>query len=134
MNEKELVRKLVAGSEAIDRMRHEIGLVIKSVRELLQPADFLDFVWERQLTCFVIRGDTVDWDVHLEVGKGLCIRAVPFRSGQCIYLHDTGATTISPKNVRLVHTALPFFVSEMVQHFPKLNDALQPLLDAADTQ
>ena len=149
MDSKKIVRRLIVGSDAIDRMKREInfvvgtviGLVLKKhevecwvgefskkdrMEQFFSP-EFQGYEWR-----LVVTGDTPRKDVlhpfevscHLNIGFGLGEAKVLTRS--------YGNIDISHWHIQRVHESLPLFVEGMKKTFPFLEDYWQSFLDAAD--
>ncbi|MBI4158004.1 MAG: hypothetical protein HY505_00040 [Candidatus Yanofskybacteria bacterium] len=149
MDSKETVRKLVVGSDAIDRMRREINSVVKTVLGLIQQecdsTSWIDVTGQIfhpevliTLSYPYIKG-ACGWSVtgwtssrgHKTPGwMAQCSLSDPFNLGSQIYCSNE-SYTISLQNVKTVHDNLGVFVEKMIKKFPFLTERLQPLLDAA---
>lgn len=129
---RNLVRKLIAGSQAIDRMRQEINLVVKLVLGLVtEHAFFMEF----RSGTLKIQHPTLHlaWLVrtcHSGLYGQLWIS--PGRLDE--FYSSLVPNRLSMGNVETVHSALPFFVLGMLRTFPALKEGLRPLLDATDTE
>ncbi|MBI2064669.1 MAG: hypothetical protein HYT62_01290 [Candidatus Yanofskybacteria bacterium] len=127
MDSKEIVRKLIVGSETIDRMKREIDSTVKAVVGLVNF--FYDarasnigrfpslrgtwYIWRRSghelKVEYLFEGSRVGYSTLLCVGKDINLR-----------------------DVSDVHQDLPIFIEGMVKMFPYLTKNWQPILDAAD--
>ena len=140
LESKDLVPRLVVGSETIDRMRREINLVVSTV---------LGFVYMKHESKFSnkFRIETL-WSpgfAHCRwyfvenygnpnPGKSYfeveCSLNIGF--GEARFKRGYGKFDISHFHVQRVYESLPLFVDGMRKLFPFLEDYWQPLVDAAD--
>lgn len=131
---EETVDKLIAGQESIDRMKGEIKSVISTVRGLLG-----DLRWEKDFQwSFPSPDHSCIWVVilHSQDGFSIC-----WNSKTGIFEHVFSSDTVPTKgdmhNIRLssiaqIRASLGVLVDGLMQIFPALGSALQPLLDVAD--
>ncbi len=144
MDSKEIVRRLVVGSEAIDRMRQEINSVVSIVlgfvikkheiedwREEFSKRFKIDTFWSLDFpgcTWHFIRNS------GRPAGKGYleteCCLNTGF--GEVRFKREFGKFDIPYRNVQRVYESLPLFVEGMRKLFPFLEDCWQPFLDASD--
>ena len=141
---KEIVRRLVVGSEAIDRMRKEIDSVVNMVVGMVSNTDIIN--WKFDFDKVPVAGfyeqifetQKCRW-IILEgsVGK-LWVRCLLIdHTGQSYseeqaYYSFAGSQQIELRHVQKVHEALPVFVDGMAKAFPSLNTRWQLFLNAAD--
>lgn len=147
MDSKEIARRLVVGSEAIDRMEREINSVVSTVLGLVHRKHEIEF-WQGEFSkrfqiealwspdfpgCkwYFVRNENFG---KLDPGKSYfeaeCCLNIGF--GEVKFERRYGKFNISHRNVQRVHESLPLFIDGMRKLFPFLEDYWQPFLDAAD--
>jgi len=145
MDSKEIVRRLVIGSDAVDRMRREINSVVGTVLGLVQKAHEVH-TWMGE---FSLREDLrerffspefpgVEWRLtaysSLRSFEVTCWLNVGFGVAE-VYAENSKThrnVTISHRDAQRVHESLSLFVDGMRKMFPVLEDYYwQSFLDAA---
>ena len=140
-----IVRRLVVGSEAIDRMKREINSVVSTVLGLVVPGeieswreefskrfqietlwspDFPDCKWYFLRNGYRINSGKSSLEVECCLNIGL---------GEARFKRESGKFDISHRHVQQVYESLPLFVDGMRKLFPFLENSWQPFLDAADS-
>ena len=144
MDSKEIVRRLVVGSRAIDRMRKEIDSVVSTVLGLvlrkhelecwhgefskrfdiqtLWSSDFPGCKW------YFVRNGEKPENSKSDFEAECCLN-IGF--GEARFARKYGKFDISHRHVQQVYESLPLFVDGMRKLFPSLVD-WQLFLDAAD--
>lgn len=144
MDSKDIVRRLVVGSDAIDRMRGEINSVVSTVLGLVYKKHEIEF-WHGEFAK-KFRAETFSspdftgcrWsfvmDDKPENGKALleakCYLNLGF--GEARFEREYGKFNISQRHVQQIYQSLPLFIYGMRKLFPFLEDSWHPFLDAAD--
>jgi len=131
MDGNEIIHKLIVGSEAIDRMRKEIDLVVRMIlgfshgvawKDELVRFEGKDGFWEiryKQRSMQNLKAEC--WIVSVTAVMELAYDTQDFRFAQ-----------VPLRFVKAVYGMLPLFVEGMAKECPQLDKSWQPLLDAAD--
>lgn len=146
MDSKDIVRRLVVGSEAIDRMNREINSVVNTVLGLVFKKHEIES-WHGEFSKKRFKIETL-WSPDFPSCKWYFIRnddkLNPEKSyfeaecclnigfGEARFKREYGKFNISHSNVQQVYEALPLFIDEMRKLFPFLEDYWQPFMTAAD--
>lgn len=144
MDSKDIVRRLVVGSEAIDRMNREINSVVNTVLGLVFKKHEIES-WHGEFAK-KFRAETFSspdftgcrWsfvmDDKPENSKALleakCYLNVGF--GEARFERKYGKFDIPRCHIQQVYKSLPLFIDGMRKLFPFLEDSWHPFLDAAD--
>ena len=150
IDSKEITRRLVVGSDAIDRMRKEINSVVKTILGLIQQEceskhwinvtgqifrpEFmttLNYPYIKGLCGWSITGWTSSRGHKTSGWMAQCSLSAPFNLGSQVYCSNE-SYSVSFQHVKIVHDSLGVFVEGVTRRFPFLTERLQPLLDAAD--
>lgn len=125
MEGKELVEKLLRGSENIDRMRKEIKSVVLMV---------LGFVKNNWSTGETYVSGGCKWIVGRDCDNAMQIECWvdPHPSFVGPAYTTSGNLPILLRNVQAVYGGLPVLIEGIAKTFPALKKLWQPLLDAAD--
>jgi hypothetical protein len=130
MNANEIVKGILSGSAAIDRMRKEVDDVVRIIDGLLKnelPIDFnTKFTSERSewsIRKHPLNGGKVYFEVKC------CIRlSLGWQSGYSL----RGEVPFHSENVQEVHECLPDFIQGVAKEFPSIEERWQFLLKAAE--
>ncbi len=149
MNSGEIIRKLINGSKAIDRMKEEINYVVKMVMGLVinykvstdrqwqtppkEQKESRRIIFHETLTDFPNHENYKWWVIFFYTPKS----TIPQWEVRCVlrstlvYSNHPGMTSLRLKHTKNVHESLPVFVEEMSKKFPFLKESWQPILDVA---
>ncbi len=144
MDSKDIVRRLIVGSEAIDRMRTEINSVVSIVLGLVYRKHEIESLHGEFTNKFDIQ---TLWSSDFPGCKWYFIKNSPnlgktfFEAECCLnigfgearFKREYGKFEISHRHVQQVYESLPLFIDGMRKLFPFLEDSWQPFLDAADS-
>lgn len=126
MESKELVQKLVRGSENIDRMKKEIETVVRILLWLIH--------WSLVTESQSIHFPGGFWRLDRDGNCALFVECLTssMLGGDTVRINQRGSLHIGYGDVQSVHDALPYLIQGILKLFPLIH--IQPFLDAADYQ
>ncbi len=136
---KSIIEELVFGSSEIDRMRSEIDQVLKMMVGLLKKAYphqryIFGKLCEKSFTFKI--SDGLYWDLYPgseSEGSVIDLKAILHGQPKIFYTTNHNGYVIPTKDVRVVFTkALPILVESIVSKFPKVEEAMKPILEVSN--
>ena len=121
----ELLQKMLESSRELNKMKQEIDWIMSTVLGLIDNKDdWRGYKFQQVIKEFNTPG--LKWEIIMfkRTGDVWVYDATQPKSNFTIYTSGTGISQTSRRYIRMIYTALPEVVTNLIQVFPQLSERI----------